>query len=75
VALRHPWYESEDVREITLAIIGMAKRLKLSVIAEGVETESQVAFFEEHGCDDLQGFLFGHPVPAKEIEKLLGKQR
>ena len=66
--------DSEDVREITLAIIGMAKRLKLSVIAEGVETESQVAFFEEHGCDDLQGFLFGQPVPAKEIERLLGKQ-
>jgi len=67
--------DSADVREITLTIISMAKRLRLSVIAEGVETESQVAFFEEHGCDDLQGFLFGHPVPAGDIQELLDRQR
>lgn len=52
-------------------IIDLAHALKLGVVAEGVETESQLAFLREHRCDEMQGFLFSPPVPAHEAEKLL----
>ncbi|MBT3040178.1 MAG: EAL domain-containing protein [Candidatus Thiodiazotropha sp. (ex Codakia orbicularis)] len=62
---------NDDVREITLTIINMAKRLNLEVIAEGVESESQVARLEDYGCDELQGYYFSHPLPATELTALL----
>ncbi|HEY3351337.1 MAG TPA: EAL domain-containing protein [Thermoanaerobaculia bacterium] len=46
------------------AILEMARGLDLRVIAEGVETEEQLAFLMEHGCRQAQGFLFGAPVPV-----------
>lgn len=64
-----------DVREITRTIISMAKRLRRAVIAEGVENQAQSDFLRQHGCDELQGFLFGHPLPANEVVELLGEQR
>ena len=54
---------------ITQTIIGMANNLGLEVIAEGVETESQRKFLEEHGCQLCQGYLFGRPVPLDEFER------
>ncbi len=62
---------NEDVREITTTIIAMAKRLKLEIIAEGVETASQAAFLGEKGCGELQGYYFSHPLPATDIVALL----
>jgi diguanylate cyclase (GGDEF)-like protein len=62
---------NEDVREITLTIINMAKRLNLEVIAEGVESQNQVTFLDQCGCDELQGFYFSHPLPAEELASLL----
>jgi diguanylate cyclase (GGDEF)-like protein len=56
---------------ITAAIIAMAHTLDLKVIAEGVETEYQQAFLKERLCDELQGYLFGKPMPAREFEKAL----
>ncbi|MEW8265918.1 MAG: EAL domain-containing protein [Candidatus Thiodiazotropha sp.] len=64
-------HTNENVREITLTIINMAKRLKLEVIAEGVESESQVAFLDQCGCDELQGYYFSHPLPATDLDSLL----
>jgi diguanylate cyclase (GGDEF)-like protein/PAS domain S-box-containing protein len=52
---------------IVQTIIGMAKNLGLEVIAEGVETEAQRAFLEQHGCYLCQGYLFGKPVPVDEF--------
>jgi EAL domain-containing protein (putative c-di-GMP-specific phosphodiesterase class I) len=60
----------DDVALIT-AIIAMAHSLKLKVLAEGVETEQQLAFLREVGCDEMQGDLFSHPVPAEALLKLL----
>ncbi|HEX3036692.1 MAG TPA: EAL domain-containing protein [Thermodesulfobacteriota bacterium] len=54
-------------------IIAMAHGLKLEVIAEGVETEEQLAFLSSQHCDEMQGFLFSQPVPAEEFTRLLQK--
>ena len=56
---------------ITKAIIEMAKSLNLRLIAEGVETESELAFVYQHQCDEIQGYLFSPPVPAHEFQELL----
>ena len=49
----------------------MARSLELTVVAEGVETEAQRAFLARHGCDIGQGYLFGRPVAAVEVERML----
>ena len=56
---------------IALAIIRMAHSLKLHVIAEGVETESQLSYLRRHDCDEIQGYYFSRPVAAHEFETML----
>jgi diguanylate cyclase (GGDEF)-like protein len=51
-------------------IIGLAQRMNLEVIAEGIETEQQVEYLRSLGCDVIQGYYFYKPMPAHEIEKL-----
>jgi PAS domain S-box-containing protein len=58
-----------DDAAIITAIIAMAHSLNLRVVAEGVETEAQRTFLKAHGCDEFQGFLFGHPVSAAEFAR------
>jgi diguanylate cyclase (GGDEF)-like protein/PAS domain S-box-containing protein len=59
---------------ITRAIIAMAHGLKMVVVAEGVETREQLVLLQQYGCDLVQGFHLGHPVPPDSItQKLSGE--
>ncbi|MCH7342803.1 EAL domain-containing protein [Pelomonas sp. CA6] len=58
---------------LTRAIIGLARTLGKTVVAEGVETEAQRDFLQREGCDELQGWLFARAVPAEEVPALLGR--
>ena len=57
------------------AIISLGHAMHLKVIAEGVETDAQVHFLKRHGCDQVQGFLYGEPVPAEPFARLLERAR
>ena len=59
---------------IVRAIIAMSASLNLTVIAEGVETESQAKFLLENGCHKMQGYLFSRPLPVDEMTRLLQQQ-
>ena len=53
------------------AVISMGRSLKLRVIAEGVETQEELAFLQAHQCDEAQGYYFSRPVPPEQFAKLL----
>ncbi len=57
--------------EIIKAIIAMARNLHLRVVAEGVETMEQLAFLKLQGCDAMQGYLYGPPLPLTAISQML----
>ncbi len=60
-----------DDTTIVKAVIGMARGLKLRVIAEGVETLEELAFLRAYRCDEAQGYYFSRPVPAEQFAMLL----
>lgn len=60
---------------IVEAMVAMAHKLGLQVIAEGVETPDQLAFLRAIGCDHAQGYLFARPMPAADFERLLQHNR
>jgi EAL domain-containing protein (putative c-di-GMP-specific phosphodiesterase class I) len=62
--------DSED-QAIAQAIISMGKALGMTVIAEGVETVEQQTFLRNHACDEMQGFLFSKPLPARQMAEML----
>lgn len=61
----------ERSRIIIEDTIRMAKRLKLQIVAEGIEEKEQVDFLKEIGCNLIQGFYFAKPMPVDEFERLL----
>jgi len=63
--------EDEEDAAIVNAIIALAKILNLDIIAEGVETVEQKEFLLQNGCENIQGYYSGKPMPAKEMEKIL----
>jgi EAL domain-containing protein (putative c-di-GMP-specific phosphodiesterase class I) len=62
---------SSDDAAIVQAIISLAHSLRLTVVAEGVETAEQMAFLQKHGCDQYQGYFFSKPVPAAAFAEML----
>ncbi|MGC2222618.1 MAG: EAL domain-containing protein, partial [Methylocella sp.] len=66
--------ESRDCTAIVRAIADLGSNLGIPTLAEGAETEKQLAWVREAGCTEMQGYLFSRPIPASEIAKLLSSQ-
>jgi EAL domain-containing protein (putative c-di-GMP-specific phosphodiesterase class I) len=62
---------SPDETSIVTAIISMGRSLGLRVIAEGVETQEELAFLQAHQCDEAQGYYFSRPIPPQQFANLL----
>jgi EAL domain-containing protein (putative c-di-GMP-specific phosphodiesterase class I) len=67
-------HDSDD-KAIASAVIALARSLGLKVIAEGVETQDQIDALIEMGCDDVQGYFYGKPMPALQFTAVLAKQK
>jgi len=65
---------NEEDKAITDAIIAMGRSLKMTIVAEGVETRGQMEFLKDRQCDELQGFYFSKAVSASKISDLLRSQ-
>ena len=63
--------KSENDASLAIAIIAMARSMKLQLVAEGVETHEQYHFLRHHGASVIQGYLFSKPVPFEEFKPLL----
>ena len=63
-----------SVAEIIGSIIDLAHILKMSVVAEGVETEQQLTYLAAKGCDCIQGYIFSQPLPESEAVEYLAKR-
>ncbi len=66
--------QDPDDKAIVGAIISMATSLGLKTIAEGVETEGQLAFLRARGCTEVQGYYFSRPLPMKQFEEFVQNQ-
>jgi EAL domain-containing protein (putative c-di-GMP-specific phosphodiesterase class I) len=66
---------NENDRAVASAVISLGQKLHLRVIAEGVETDDQLAFLRENNCDEMQGYHFSKPISPRGIEKLLKTHR
>jgi EAL domain-containing protein (putative c-di-GMP-specific phosphodiesterase class I) len=64
-----------DSLTLVSTIVGLAHSFGLTVVAEGVDSDEQAQMLRAMKCDYLQGYLFGKPVPADEIAKILSEQK
>ena len=62
-----------DDRAIISAVTSMAHKMGIRTVAEGVETEEQLAFLRQAECDEAQGYLFSRPLPAEKFRELITK--
>lgn len=62
---------NSDNRKVISAIIALAHSLNLSVVAEGVETKSQLDFLTDNGCDEIQGYYFSKPLSSEAFKNLI----
>jgi len=67
--------KSDDAATIASTIISMASRLKLKVVAEGIETKEQMEFLRDEGCDEMQGYYYSRPLPAGDFIRLLDEEK
>ena len=65
----------DDDAAIVRTIIALGHNLGLRVVAEGVETEQQIAFLSANACDELQGYYFSQPVSGWRMRKLLPREK
>ncbi|MCY0853545.1 putative bifunctional diguanylate cyclase/phosphodiesterase [Cupriavidus sp. D39] len=75
VKIGHPFVldipHSRDDAAITAAIISLAQSMRLTSVAEGVETEDQASFLRQQHCDQMQGYLFEKPLPLEAMAEML----
>jgi len=67
-------HDSDDAA-ITRAIIALAHSLGISLIAEGVETDAQLAFLRQYGCESYQGWLFAKALSVADMTELLRREQ
>ncbi len=67
--------EADKGRTIIESIVSMAKRLKLRIVVEGIETSEQANYCKSIGCEVAQGFFFANPIPEEEYIRLLNEER
>jgi EAL domain-containing protein (putative c-di-GMP-specific phosphodiesterase class I) len=58
---------NEQAAAIARTLVLLGKSLRMSIVAEGVETETQLDFLRASGCDEVQGYLFSKPLPYEEV--------
>ncbi len=64
---------SQQAATIIRAVIGLGRGLDVPVLAEGVETEEQLKFLADEGCNEIQGYLLGRPEPIGDYAELVGR--
>ncbi|GAA0243696.1 putative signaling protein [Methylorubrum aminovorans] len=66
--------DEPEAAAVVRAVVGLGERLGMTVTAEGVETEEQLARVRRKGCTEAQGFLLGRPVPAPQARALVTRR-
>jgi len=70
----HDLEHNHHSRAIVRAVISLGRSLDLPILAEGVETEAQHAYLVQEGCDEVQGYLTGKPLPIADYAELVGRK-
>ena len=63
----HEAEESLQAKSIIRAVLALGKSLEIPILAEGIETEGQLSLLGDEGCDEVQGFLLGRPIPIAQL--------